>query len=376
MYVDGYEGGSLNKWVSFNWAGHWTLARYDLKTDAMPLQFAKTDECNTYKLQNKWTGDQADDKWLGYSPCGGYIQGNSSKDGAATFELVSQCNETMSGPQNRDYRGCQSQTRGGQTCQKWTAQFPHAHDRTPENYQNRGLGDHNQCRNADGSLTIWCYTTDEDTRWDYCDPAPESQFKMKMVSKCDETMSGDMGSGYRGCQSRTVTGRTCQAWTADSPHETSKEFVTPANLANGLDHNYCRNLNGFETIWCYTDDPERRWEYCEPIAKYGYLSYLEKDHMEHAKGSIQADYTQASAMIFNLHRDCPPDPTANLAAESHSVQILQPANLAAESPAMEILQENPLIIGCFAGVLVLVAASGIRRSTRRTGDLYTALTEH
>ncbi len=27
----------------------------------------------------------------------------------------------------------------------------------------------NYCRNPDGEPTLWCYTTDNETRWDYCD---------------------------------------------------------------------------------------------------------------------------------------------------------------------------------------------------------------
>jgi hypothetical protein len=31
------------------------------------------------------------------------------------------------------------------------------------------------------------------------------------------------------------------------------------------DHNMCRNPDGADTIWCYTTDPKKRWEYCDPI---------------------------------------------------------------------------------------------------------------
>ena len=55
------------------------------------------------------------------------------------------------------YRGCQTKTVSGKTCQKWTAQYPHRHSRTPSNFPNKGLGDHNYCRNPDGEETIWCY---------------------------------------------------------------------------------------------------------------------------------------------------------------------------------------------------------------------------
>ena len=44
-----------------------------------------------------------------------------------------------------DYRGDISVTTGGQyTCQAWDSQSPHSHDRTPENYPDKGLdGGHN-----------------------------------------------------------------------------------------------------------------------------------------------------------------------------------------------------------------------------------------
>jgi hypothetical protein len=64
-----------------------------------------------------------------------------------------------------EYRGCQATTRSGKTCQKWTAQTPHSHGNT-------GLGEHNYCRNPDGESTIWCYTTDPNSRWELCDPRP------------------------------------------------------------------------------------------------------------------------------------------------------------------------------------------------------------
>ena len=70
-----------------------------------------------------------------------------------------------------DYRGSAAVTRFGKPCQKWTAQFPQTHDRTPSNYPDKGLGNHNFCRNPDGEVLTWCYIDDADTmdRWDYCD---------------------------------------------------------------------------------------------------------------------------------------------------------------------------------------------------------------
>ncbi len=70
-----------------------------------------------------------------------------------------------------DYRGDDiSTTVGGYTCQKWTEQSPHSHSRTPANYPDKGLGNHNYCRNPDNEPAgAWCYTTDSGKRWDYCD---------------------------------------------------------------------------------------------------------------------------------------------------------------------------------------------------------------
>eukprot|EP01079_Euglenida_sp_SAG-EU17-18_P000352 gene352-371_t len=71
------------------------------------------------------------------------------------------------------YRGCQDRTRSGLACQKWTAQTPHEHNWTPDQYPYDGLGDHSYCRNPDGSTQgLWCYTTDPSQRSAPCDPLP------------------------------------------------------------------------------------------------------------------------------------------------------------------------------------------------------------
>lgn len=46
-------------------------------------------------------------------------------------------------------------------CQMWKSDSPHSHDNNdlPGNF----------CRNPDNEPAPWCYTTDPDTRWDYCD---------------------------------------------------------------------------------------------------------------------------------------------------------------------------------------------------------------
>ena len=77
-----------------------------------------------------------------------------------------------------EYEGTLSTTVSGHTCQKWNAQHPHTHDRTPSStwdsygFADRRLGNHNYCRNPErdgGGRKIWCYTTNPAVRWDVCE---------------------------------------------------------------------------------------------------------------------------------------------------------------------------------------------------------------
>jgi hypothetical protein len=52
------------------------------------------------------------------------------------------------------------------------------------------------------------------------------------------------------------------AWVRQYPH---RHTNTPQKKPSaGLERNYCRNPDGEKTIWCYTTDSKKRWEYCEP----------------------------------------------------------------------------------------------------------------
>ncbi|XP_053321821.1 muscle, skeletal receptor tyrosine-protein kinase [Spea bombifrons] len=69
------------------------------------------------------------------------------------------------------------------------------------------------------------------------------------------------GRHYQGINSKTVSGIPCQKWSQQLPHlHRSLPEVFP-ELANS--ENYCRNPGGeSERPWCYTTDPNVRWEYC------------------------------------------------------------------------------------------------------------------
>nr|XP_039273753.1 plasminogen-like [Styela clava] len=69
------------------------------------------------------------------------------------------------------------------------------------------------------------------------------------------------GIKYRGIVAMTESGKACQRWDKQAPHEHSR---TKANYPNsGLNANFCRNPDGEARPWCYTMDSEKRWEYCE-----------------------------------------------------------------------------------------------------------------
>lgn len=68
------------------------------------------------------------------------------------------------------------------------------------------------------------------------------------------------GADYRGTIDTTTKGKTCQMWSATSPHNHS--------FTNVGHHNYCRNPYSedwglWDYVWCYTTDPWKEWDYCD-----------------------------------------------------------------------------------------------------------------
>ncbi|XP_021361821.1 sushi, von Willebrand factor type A, EGF and pentraxin domain-containing protein 1-like isoform X1 [Mizuhopecten yessoensis] len=66
------------------------------------------------------------------------------------------------------------------------------------------------------------------------------------------------GADYRGTLRMTVSGRKCQSWMSKSPHKHK------LNLSDS--ENFCRNPDKEPKPWCYTVDPNKRWEVC-PVPK-------------------------------------------------------------------------------------------------------------
>ncbi|KAI8502392.1 hypothetical protein Bbelb_199800, partial [Branchiostoma belcheri] len=246
----------------------------------------------------------------------------------------------------RPYRGTVSVTSSGRMCQRWDSQTPHRHLFTPSDYPTSGL-ERNYCRNPDGDSRVWCFTTDPEILYEYCDvpacpgynkhgemegyckkqeetvktllfpgrsPNPQTPGHQSFITRrsnhsakrfVHESSEFDIpgaalfsqgrhgnhckkqrqavktplvpgrgcqvgdGTSYRGSVYVTASGRTCQDWNSQTPHE---HGFTPANYpSSGLKENYCRNPDGATAVWCYTTDPDQRWEYCDVPACVGCL---------------------------------------------------------------------------------------------------------
>merc|ERR1712194_513938 len=85
--------------------------------------------------------------------------------------------------------------------------------------------------------------------------AAEDVMQKSAAGICDESIAG-RGISYKGCQFKTRSGKTCQRWDTKTPHD---------HRFGDLPENYCRNPDGEPTIWCYTTDPDKTWEFCEPL---------------------------------------------------------------------------------------------------------------
>ncbi|XP_039266936.2 plasminogen-like [Styela clava] len=161
------------------------------------------------------------------------------------------------------YRGTVYRTISGYTCQRWDSQLPHPHNYSPDKHPGAGLEKNNYCRNPDMDVKPWCFTTNPNKQWEYCeviictdDSIPE------LESTRRDCYNSSNPQSYTGTISTTTTGLTCQYWNSSSPHKNlfPRDQYESVHLG---DHNYCRNPDNDTRPWCFTVDPTKNWEYCD-----------------------------------------------------------------------------------------------------------------
>ncbi|XP_070545602.1 plasminogen-like [Ptychodera flava] len=96
-------------------------------------------------------------------------------------------------------------------------------------------------------------------------------------------------SDYRGHVSVTRNGNICQPWNVQVPHV---HYLYGRDPDNGIgNHNYCRNPDGEPSAWCYTMDPNIRFELCDVgQPRVGCLSKVEPSARECFTSANGDDY--------------------------------------------------------------------------------------
>lgn len=89
----------------------------------------------------------------------------------------------------------------------------------------------------------------------------------------------DSTPDYVGNVQTTRSGKTCQRWDSQTPHAPNVRLVVAGNFPDSSVSdagNNCRNLdNDGNGPWCYTTDPNTRWENCDiPLCRS--MFYIEQ----------------------------------------------------------------------------------------------------
>ncbi|XP_053383846.1 plasminogen-like [Mercenaria mercenaria] len=171
-------------------------------------------------------------------------------------EEKNECDIIMPAKNNTDntfdgylrYVGTLNTTFSGKTCQKWASGSPHAQFARGYVFPGESVaGVDNYCQDPWGSGYLWCFTTDQGTRWEPC-----------VLKDTKEDGLGIVYQKYSGSLSQTYTGKSCHHW--NTYYADYKE----SHYSNGyLRGNNCRDPLDQGFLWCYTSG--REWEPCVAV---------------------------------------------------------------------------------------------------------------
>ncbi|CAG0919569.1 unnamed protein product [Notodromas monacha] len=179
-----------------------------------------------------------------------------------------ECKKTKNGT---DFYGVKyNVTASGKPCLSWKNQTI---DSTPklksdDRYPVDGSVENakNYCRNPLRKAAPFCIIDNITAKWEFCD-IPECEDKRPFACSTTLRESEVFGPTSR----ETIAGDPCQYWNSSSPHPVypAIEFIMPDEI--GTAHNYCRNpYYTLVGLWCYTQNPNVRFDTCPSTHCPGY----------------------------------------------------------------------------------------------------------
>merc|ERR1719167_580773 len=133
--------------------------------------------------------------------------------------------DCLTSKRGESYTGTLSRTKSGRTCQRWDSQSPHTHSAK--------VFKHNYCRNPDNEPSVWCYTTDPKSRWEFCD-----------VPMCDGCVSTFDPEGTEGNGENSMNIVAVYTKLGDNNYDNTDDDV---GLKICDSNNRCCNINPIST---------------------------------------------------------------------------------------------------------------------------------
>ncbi|XP_053398506.1 uncharacterized protein LOC123558066 isoform X2 [Mercenaria mercenaria] len=154
---------------------------------------------------------------------------------------------------NWRYTGKWNKTYTGKTCQHWNVTFPQGHHTTGYNFPGETINSvRNYCRDPWDSGYLWCYTIEQDVRWELC------IVEDNPGDRCLHTHNI-----YSGHWNKSYSGKECRRWDENEGHlaRGSVDLMFPDKTITAAE-NFCRDPLGNGYLWCYVHESGVTWEPC------------------------------------------------------------------------------------------------------------------